>query len=396
MIPSLCHDALIIGGGPAGSTLAVALANAGRQVVMIEKSKEAQHKVCGEFLSPESLPFLRQIGIHPEQLGAQIIHSVRVASRDVLAEVSLPAPALSLTRRVLDEALLQRAQQAGVNLLRGYTAESLSHQPSGGNKDLWRLQITNNAHASISIQAPDAFLATGKHDLRGWTRGSRSTQSNLVALKMYFTLSPKQQSNLAGCVEIILYPGGYAGLQLVEGDGANLCALINREKLQSLGGRWDHLLNYMRQHSPHLAQRLSGARPILERPLAASSIPYGYCADESMKEPSPWRLGDQAAVIPSFSGDGMSIAMYTAYRAAQLYLEGATPAAFHRELRRHFRRQLHFATLLSRMVIAAPSLAQAVRLWPSMLSRIFVATRQPEAPDPGRQTPNHFISLSRF
>jgi menaquinone-9 beta-reductase len=379
MILSLCHDALIVGGGPAGSTLAINLAVAGRQTVLIERSRETQHKVCGEFLSPESLPLLRQIGIHPEQLGAQSIHSVRVAARDVLAEVSLPAPALSLTRRVLDEALLQRAQQAGVSVLRGYTAESLSRQRGGGTPDLWRLQITN-AHASISIQAPDAFLATGKHDLRGWTRALRGTQSSLVALKMYFTLSPEQQSNLAGYVEIILYAGGYAGLQLVEGGAANLCALVTREKLQSLGGHWDHLLDYMRQQSPHLAQRLSGARPILERPLAASSIPYGYCADELMNKPSPWRLGDQAAVIPSFSGDGMSIAMDTAHRAAQFYLEGATPAAFHRECRRRFRRPLYFATLLSRMVIATPSLAQAVRLWPSVLSRIFVATRLPEAP----------------
>ena len=98
MISSLCHDALIIGGGPAGSTLAIALANAGRHVVLIEKSKQAHHKVCGEFLSPESLPLLRLSGVHPERLGAQTIHSLRVAARDVLAEVPLPAPALSLTR----------------------------------------------------------------------------------------------------------------------------------------------------------------------------------------------------------------------------------------------------------------------------------------------------------
>src|ERR1700678_1384983 len=135
MILSLCHDALIIGGGPAGSTLAIALANAGRQVVLIEKSKQGQHKVCGEFLSPESLPLLRHNGIDPERFGAQTIHSVRVAARDVLAEVRLPAPALSLTRRVLDEALLRRAQEAGVSLLRGYTAESLSHQPGRETSD---------------------------------------------------------------------------------------------------------------------------------------------------------------------------------------------------------------------------------------------------------------------
>ncbi|HZB88840.1 MAG TPA: FAD-dependent monooxygenase [Terracidiphilus sp.] len=376
MILSLRHDALIVGGGLAGSALAIHLANAGRQAILIEKSKEAHHKVCGEFLSPESLPFLRQIGIHPEQIGAQTIHSVRVAARDVLGEVLLPAPALSLSRRLLDEALLQQAQQAGVNVLRGYTAESLLHQPRRGTPEFWRLQITNSERASITIQAPDAFLATGKHDLRGWTRPLRGTQSSLVAFKMHFALSPEQQANLAGHIELFLYAGGYAGLQLVE-DGANLCTAVTREKLQSLGGHWDHLLDHMCTQSPHLAQRLSGARPMLERPLAISPIPYGYCARESLNEPSPWRLGDQAAVIPSFSGDGMSIAIYTAHRAAQLYLEGSSPAVYHRELRRHFRRHLYFATLLSRMIIAIPSVAHAVRLWPSVLTEIFSVTRVP-------------------
>lgn len=379
MITSLCHDALIIGGGPAGSTLAIALANAGRQVVLIEKSKQEQHKVCGEFLSPESLPLLRHNGIHPERLGAQTVHSVRVAARDVLAEVPLPAPALSLTRRVLDEALLRQAQQAGVSLLRGYRAESLSRQPGREASCLWRAQITDSTDTSISIQAADAFLATGKHDLRGWSRSPRGTQNSLVALKMYFTLSPEQQAKLAGYVEIILYEGGYAGLQMVEGDCANLCALITREKLQALEGRWDRLLDHMQTHSTHLACRLRGAVSILERPIAISSIPYGYCAEESRDDPSPWRLGDQAAVIPSFSGDGMAIALYTGYRAAQLYLEGSTPATFHREVRHQFERQLYFGTMLSRLLIAIPSLAQAARLWPSVLSEIFTATRVPGA-----------------
>jgi menaquinone-9 beta-reductase len=376
MTPSLRHDALIIGGGPAGSTLAIALANVGRQTVLIEKSAQTPHKVCGEFLSPESLPFLRRSGIHPERLGAQTIHSVRVVARDVLAEVVLPTPALSLTRRVLDEALLQRAQQAGVSLLRGYTAENL-HQPRLECSGLWRVQVTDSSRASMSIHGTDAFLATGKHDLRGWPRSPRGTQNSLIALKMYFALTPREQSRLAGYVEIITYAGGYAGLQLVEGGCANLCALITRKKLQSLDGRWNHLLDHMRQCSPHLARRLSGALPTLERPLAISSIPYGYCAEESIGRPSPWRLGDQAAVIPSFSGDGMAIALYTAHRAAQLYLEGSTPDIFHREVHRQFDRRLYFGSMLSRLLIAIPSLAQTLRLRPSVLSEIFTATRLP-------------------
>lgn len=379
MISSLSHDALIIGGGPAGSTLAIALANAGRQVVLIEKSEQAQHKVCGEFLSPESLPLLRHSGIYPERLGAQTIHSVRLAARGVIAEFLLPAPALSLTRRVLDEALLRRAREAGASLLRGYRAESLSRQPGRETSDRWRAQIVNSAHASISIQGADAFLATGKHDLRNWSRSPKGTQNNLVAFKMYFALSPEQQAKLAGYVEIILYEGGYAGLQMVEGNSANLCALITREKLQALEGRWDHLLDHMRTHSVHLDRRLSGAVSILDRPIAISSIPYGYCGEESSDGPSPWRLGDQAAVIPSFSGDGMAIALYTGYRAAQLYLEGSTSSSFQREVRDQFKRRLHFGTMLSRLLIAMPTLAQAVRLRPSVLSEIFTVTRVPGA-----------------
>jgi hypothetical protein len=86
-------------------------------------------------------------------------------------------------------------------------------------------------------------------------------------------------------------------------------------------------------------------------------------------------LGDQVAVIPSFCGDGIAIALYTAKRAAELYLEGATAATFHREVRREFRNRLYCTTMLSRLIIAMPSLAKAVRLWPSLLTEIFTATR---------------------
>ncbi|WP_263356188.1 NAD(P)/FAD-dependent oxidoreductase [Acidicapsa ligni] len=385
MILTLCHDALIVGGGPAGCTLAIALARAGRHAVLIEKSKSAQHKVCGEFLSPESLPYLRRIGIHPEELGAQTIHSMRVAGRDVITEVELPSPALSLTRRTLDESLLLSAQHAGVSLLRGYTVEHLSrdgaqyrtNHGSGVASGLWHAQIKDTSHSSISIHGQDAFLATGKHDLRGWQREARGTQDNLVALKMYFVLSPEQQAKIAGHVELILYSDGYAGLQPVESGMVNLCALITRDKLRSLDGRWDRLLEHMQHHSPHLARRLSGARQVLDRPLALSAIPYGYCVGPAIDEPSPWRLGDQAAVIPSFCGDGMGIALYTAERAAELYLSGSTSAAFHAEARREFKHRLYYTTMLSRLMIAMPAIAQVARLWPSALTEIFTATRLP-------------------
>lgn len=376
MIPRQTCDALIAGGGPAGSMLAIALAQAGRCVVLIEKTREAHHKVCGEFLSPESVPLLRRAGIDPEEMGAQRIHSVRLAARDVLAEVKLPEVALSLTRRALDEALLQRAAQAGARVVRGVQMESLSRSES--NEAKWRAQMAGEGNPeSICVHGREAFLATGKHDLRGWPRRAKRVQGSLLAMKMYFALSPEQRTELAGHVEILLYPGGYAGLQPVEGGWANLCALVTRDKLRSLGGKWERLLDHMQRHSVHLARRLTGAVPVLERPLALSSIPYGYSAPVCFVRSSPWRLGDQAAVIPSFCGDGMAIALYTADRAAQHYLDGKTSADFQVEIQQRFEPRLRFSTLLSRIVIAAPSIAQAVKLWPAALSGIFSATRLP-------------------
>ena len=149
-------------------------------------------------------------------------------------------------------------------------------------------------------------------------------------------------------------------------------------KLQQPGAGWDSLLDYMLLHSDHLARRLNGSVPMLERPLALSAIPYGYCMNGPIEILSPWRIGDQAAVIPSFSGDGMAIALYTARRAAQLYLSGYSAADFHREIRKQFHSRLYFGSLLSRLVTAMPSLGYVARVWPSVLLGIFSATRVPD------------------
>ncbi|MGH9563762.1 MAG: NAD(P)/FAD-dependent oxidoreductase, partial [Terracidiphilus sp.] len=102
---------LIIGGGPAGSMLALRLAAAGRRVMLIEREAAAHDKVCGEFLSREAVHYLRQAGLDPLALGAQVIRTVRLSSGNRVVSSPLPFEALSLSRRTLDEALLTRAAQ---------------------------------------------------------------------------------------------------------------------------------------------------------------------------------------------------------------------------------------------------------------------------------------------
>ena len=103
------EDVVIVGGGPAGAAAACILASAERPVLLIERDAEPRHKVCGEFLSIEAQTYLAHLGIDLDALGASRISRLRLARERRLTEVGLPFTARGLSRRVLDDALLQRA-----------------------------------------------------------------------------------------------------------------------------------------------------------------------------------------------------------------------------------------------------------------------------------------------
>jgi flavin-dependent dehydrogenase len=357
---------LVIGGGLAGSALAISLAKAGRDVLLVEKSGAAHPKVCGEFLSHEALLYLGPLGIDLEALGAVPIDSVRLAGQGIDATARLPFRSLSLSRERLDEALLDRAAAAGVRVLRQRRVQSLENQ---GTR--WVAHTDNGQ----TLAGGDAFLATGKHDLYGWNRPA-GRQNDLIAFKMYWRLSPLQQAEFERHVELVLFPGGYAGLQPVEDGMANLCLLVRQGVFKKLGGSWPALLRHMCGHSAHLAARLSGATALWPRPLSLSSIPYGYVRGQA--EGGPWRLGDQSAVIPSFAGDGMSIALHSAALAASMYASGRSAEQFQRRLADDVGRQVGLATLISKTLVnpgASAILRALARIWPGSLARVATSTR---------------------
>src|ERR1035441_9174407 len=76
-------DNLVIGGGLAGSMVAIRLVATGRQVTLLEKESAAHHRVCGEFLSPEAVEYLNQVGINPLDLGAATIRFVQIGRAHV-------------------------------------------------------------------------------------------------------------------------------------------------------------------------------------------------------------------------------------------------------------------------------------------------------------------------
>jgi flavin-dependent dehydrogenase len=360
-------DALIVGGGLAGGALATSLAEAGRSVVLLEREAGPHDKVCGEFLSREAILYLNALGVDPSALGACRIHSVRLAGGAGAATVALPFPALSLSRRTLDAALLDRAAKAGAQVRLGARVQSLNPHEDG-----WQARLANGETAA----GKSAFLATGKHDLRSWPR-PEGTQPDLIGFKMHLRLAPAQAALLEGHVELMMFRGGYAGLEPVEGGLANLCLLVRRSRYAALGQEWEALLAAMRADCPLFAERSQGAQPRWDRPLAISSIPYGYVRRAA---DGLWRLGDQAAVIPSFAGDGMSIALHSARLAAGYYMSGAPVRAFQRRLARDVGTAVRCATLLSQLSVSGAGRNLigwgAFRL-PNIMSFVAAMTRVP-------------------
>jgi flavin-dependent dehydrogenase len=359
--------ALVIGGGIAGAAAAAHLAQAGRPVVLIERRDGPHDKVCGEFLSGEAALYLQDLNIDLQSLGAVRIETVRIFANGHFATARLPFPAFSLSRRVLDEAVLSAAASLGAEVRRGSSVRSLQLQDRG-----WTVELDDGSR----ISATDVFLATGKHDLRGWKRPP-GTQSDLIAFKLHWRLSADQMAALGSCVELSFFPGGYAGLQPVENGIANLCLVVRRRNFSTLGQTWDSLLSALRSACPCLDHRLTGAEPCWKRPLAIAHIPYGYVEPISS---GLWLLGDQAAVIPSFSGDGISIALHSARLAAQIFAARGTAFQFQSRLAGDVVGQVWRATLMSRMLVRTAGQAMATlgtRLMPDLLGAIARNTRIP-------------------
>jgi flavin-dependent dehydrogenase len=259
-------EVLILGGGVAGCAASIALARKGRRVTLIEREPTPRHKVCGEFLSGEALEDLHLLGIDVASLGAVPIDFVRLAAARRAAQAPLPFSAASLTRRALDTALIAEAIAVGVRVERGRSVQALVRATS----DVWRATLDDGA----TLEAPTVFLATGKHDVRGHARPEDPRR--WVAFKMYFRLAPAQAAELARTSELMLYPGGYGGIQPVEGGIANFCCVVQQKHLARAGHRWENFLAKMQQDCPHLAMRLAGAEPLLAKPIAITHIPYGY------------------------------------------------------------------------------------------------------------------------
>lgn len=328
---------LILGGGPAGSAAAITLARAGHRPLLIERQLETGDAICGGFLSWHSLAIVNRLDV---RLNGAVVEELRMFTRSGASKTRLPAPALGVSRRQLDTVLLSTAERMGAQVERGVLARE-ADGPS--------------VHVDGQTFAPERLLlATGKHDLRGLAR-PRPGHDPALGLRVRLGPSPKLTRLIHGAIELHLFDRGYAGLVLQEDGAANLCLAVRKSRLKEAGTPLS-LLHAVGIEVPALGERLAWLDDDAALD-AIASVPYGWRAKGT--EDGIYRLGDQAAVIPSLAGEGMGIALSSGILGAEAVVAGRSPQSFQSQLARRTLRPVAIA----RAVLAAaerPCLAPAL------------------------------------
>lgn len=321
-------DCIVIGGGLAGSAAALVLARAGRPVILLEKTREPHHKVCGDFLSTEAQQSLAFLGLDIWALGAEPIHNLRMVTGTRQSNAPLPFKAAGLSRNILDEALLNAAQKAGANIKRGVTVTKLQPTSNGPLIETSQQQF----------QARTVILASGKHDVRGLARAP----GRMTAQKLQIKIPERCHALLEDKVQLVLFDGGYIGACFVENKIVTICWALESKLIKAVGAGWPAMRDFLMAQSPILASLLADAVPLYEKPVSTSAIPYGFLRREVIA-PDIYPVGDQLAVIPSYTGDGTAIALHTGIEAANAILAGRTAKAYQKDMMSRLSPQFRWA-----------------------------------------------------
>jgi len=326
----LDFDTIVIGGGLAGGAAAMGLAVGGQRVAVIERTPNARHKVCGDFISNDAVGLLTDFGLKPDVLGATRIENLRLISGYRVATSPLPIPGAGISRMRLDQALLDLAARAGAEVIRGEAAGAIDYRPKEVAVMVGATRLT----------ARSAVLATGKHSLRGYQRPRR----NLTGFKLLFRANEQALQKLSATVQLAVFGGGYIGAVVVEDRGVSMAWLVRNELLPSLGTAWHQHRDFLTKRAPILPEFLVGLEPRMQKPLAVSGLPLGYLRHRAVAD-NLYAVGDQLAVIPSLAGDGAAIALASGKKAAEAILGATTARSFQREFTKGLRWQFRFAGL---------------------------------------------------
>lgn len=311
----ICGDLLVLGGGPAGATLALLARRAGLDVTLLERAAFPRDKVCGEFVSAEGCHVLERLGVLTQLTddGATWMASCRITDRrgrplDVaLPQLRQGRAALGVSRERMDATLLDAARDAGVEVRQRW--EALAPLVRDGRVTGFTARevgsdVLQELHAPLIVAADGRRSALARHFHPGLGDPSRSGPGSWFGLKVHLAGT----AALADRIELHLFDGGYAGLGRIEAGRINLCLMVTVGVLRACGGSPERLLAERLLRNPALAEALGSARPC--RPWkSVGPLRFG---PRRAAVAGALLVGDAAGTIDPFCGEGISHALLAA------------------------------------------------------------------------------------
>jgi flavin-dependent dehydrogenase len=314
----MTFDLIVAGAGPAGSSAAITAARGGASVLLLERGRFPRHRVCGEFVSAESLDLLHKLlGPSHRKLIAdapRIAHG-RIFADGAVLQAKIEPAAASITRFDLDGALWNSCIQAGVE-----TRDDCAVQKVGGRGPFTLTTQHEAFNATAVINATGRWSNLASPATRAQLANQKKN-GRWIGIKSHFREDVlPQTSHVAtdafvpeNSVDLYFFAGGYCGVQPVgrqngSGTRINACAMVQSDVATTLP-------EVLRLH-PALAKRSCSWQPLMD---AVTTSPLVF------HEPEPefrgmLQAGDSATFVDPFVGDGISLALRSGTLAAECLL----------------------------------------------------------------------------
>lgn len=383
-------DAIIIGGGPAGASAAILLAEAGWRVAVIEQHSFPRRKVCGECLAASNLPLLARLGVGNAfaELAGPPLREVALISGERTVRAALPPLphddfpwGAALGRETLDTLLLAQAARSGADVFQPWTAREIEGTAGHVECHIVKTHAVKHATTQATLCAPVLIAAHGSWRMREAITELRSHQrlpsrdTDLFAFKANYARSRLEP----GLLPVLSFPGGYGGMVLGDAGMATLAFCIRRDTLArcraNLPGE-----TAARAALAHILQHCHGVYDAFE-----SALPRGQWlgvgplrpgirlgGQGSAENGAAFLIGNAAGEAHPIIGEGMSMAMQSAWLLASILApckaEAADPqqqAALRQAYARSWRRQFSTRIALAAMfahVAMRPALSSAAMM----------------------------------
>lgn len=359
------HDAevIVVGGGPAGSTVATLLAGRGHRVIVLDKARFPRHKPCSEYVNAGAVMLLHELGVGAEvaALGPHRMEAMRIfapgGQHAVMDFAAVGGHALGLSRCRLDALLLERARAADVDVREGAHVRDLIRD--GGR--VLGVEATIDGSRQL-LRAPLTIGADGRHSAvcRLLQLGSVPRWPRRTGLVAHY----RGVDGLDCWGEMHVGRHGYVGIAPLEGGLTNVAVVASSQAVAGRSGSLDAFFQEFLGRFPAVAALLTGAErvggirgvgPMAHRP--AQVVGDGWLL-----------VGDAAGFLDPFTGDGIHEALRGASLAAPIAsaalrsgdLSGVALAPYRAAHRRAFAAKRQLAWLIQGFIASPPLFGYAV------------------------------------